>query len=575
MNQTLSVLVAALVALSVLGVGAAPVAAQQETASLGDSYVEVTRGETVAISVSHSAAANLTIGADSEGFEVVVPLGGSGTDTVEFDTYRSTSSNPDDFLSVNGATMKTPPIDEAIEPGQYTLTVTIDGVTEAVGNLEVKPRKETTGKPGVLPGSVDFEEDGASAAWNRATHRQSVAVGDYAAFVVNESGLGSAFGENPSVASLADEGIRMRVTELDPEPNTEAETYTGSDLRVVSKVPERDKFVVVWDTSGIDLGSRSNHTYEYRLWLDETNPLVSSEETLVRERVTLSDPSVRLRADPGFRLDPWDGDRMVVNGTTNLAPTTSLDVRALQETPMDYLWKNVVTVSADGTFSATFDFSQAERPGSFPLWVLHYKDESRHMVRLTAANGTLLFPSQTEQNGTVTVENVTLSEGGFVQLTANNSSVGVTDPLPAGDHGSLTVALNATLDGPTNVTATALVDANGNGQLDDSDPVYGSWATPARDTAVIRPAVSQNDSNGTVNTTTAPTTPTNTTANATANATTEQQTTIQVAESAPLAPAASNGGGSSGGSVPLSPVATLVAVAAAALLALRRGPDRL
>lgn len=574
MNQTLRALVAAvLVVGSAVAVGATPVAAttQQETASLGDTYVEVTRGETASISVSHSAPANLTIGSDEDGFEVVVPLGGSGTDTVEFDTYRTTSANPDDFLSVGGATMQTPPIDEAIEPGTYSLRVTIDGVTEAVGNLEVKPRNETTGEPGVLPGSIDFQSDETGDVWGRVTARQGVAVGDYAAFVVNESGLESAFGENPSVASLADEGVEMRVDELDPEPNTEAETYQGGDLRVLSKVADGDRFLVLWDTSGVELGSRSNHTFEYSLWLDESNPLVSERETLVTERVTLSEPSVRLQGDPGFVLHPWDGNTIVVNGTTNLAPTTSLDVRALQEDP-NYLWKHVVAVSGDGTFSATFDFANTDRPRTFPLWVLNHRSNSQHMVRLTAANGSLLFPSQTVQNGSVSVANVSLSRGGFVRLTANNSTLGATDALAPGDYRSLTVALNGTLDGPTNVTAAAVVDANGNGVLDDSDPTYGSWETPVEDTAVIEPAAVGNETNGSANETTTATV--TRTTNATAAATTAQETTIRVEDAAPLTPA-QGGGGSSDGFAPLSPVTTLVAVAAAVLLAVRRGPDRL
>lgn len=573
MNQSGSALaVVAFVLVSALGAGVTPVAAAQEEASFGDSYVEVTRGETVSITVSHSAPANLTIGSDDEGFEVVVPLGGSGTDTVEFDTYRSTSANPDDFLSVNGATMQTPPIDEAIEPGQYTLRVTVDGVTEAVGNLEVTPRGETTGEPGVLPGSVDLADASAGDLWSRITTRGRVAVGDYAVVVVNESGLGSAFGDSPTVSSLAAEGVEMRVDELDPEPNTEAETYAGGDLRVVSRVADGDRFAVVWDTSGVELGDRSNHTYEFSVWLNESNPLVAERETLVRERVRLSEPAVGLDADPGFTLAPWDGDEMRVNGTTNLAPTTTLDVRALQDAPVDYLWKRVVTVGADGTFSASFDFSRATRPGSFPLWVLDHREETRNVVRLPAANASLLFPAQTVRDGAVTLEDVNLSAGGFVRLTANGSVVGVTDELPAGTRGSLAVALNESLDGPTNVTATAYVDADGDGRLDDDDPVYGSWDTPVRDTAVVRPAADADDE--TANGTATATRTTRTTPAATTSAE-PTASTIRVRDAEPLAPVASNDGGSTGGFVPLSPVLTLAALAAAALLAVRRGPDRL
>jgi len=70
------------------------VVATDESASFGEGYVTVERGETATITVSHSAPGNLTIGSENDGFEVVVPLGGSGKKIVEFDTYRTTGSNP-------------------------------------------------------------------------------------------------------------------------------------------------------------------------------------------------------------------------------------------------------------------------------------------------------------------------------------------------------------------------------------------------------------------------------------------------------------------------------------------------
>jgi hypothetical protein len=564
--------VVVLVLASVALAGVAPAAgAAQESASFGENDVTVTRGGTVTVSVSHSAAANLTIGGDEEGFEVVVPLGGSGTDTVELDTYRTTSANPDDFLSVNGATLESSPLDEALEPGQYTMRVTIDGVTEAVGNIQVEPRAEATASAGVLPGSVDLGEAGAGDVFDRVTRRSEVAVGDYAALVVdaNGTGLAGAFGDSPTTSSLAEEGFDFRVRELDPEPNTVAESYGGGDLTVLAQLDDRDRFAVLFDTGGVELGDRSNHTYGVRVTVDgETNPLFETDETLASGRVTLADPAVELDADPGFTLAPWDGAELRVNGTTNLAPTTTLDVRALQETSRRAeFWKDVVEVSANGTFAATFDFASAVRPGSFPLWVQGYRAVSERTVRLTAANASLLFPSQAVADGSVTVERLALSEGGFVRLTANGSTVGATGYLAAGTTGSVTVPLNESLDGPTNVTATAVVDADGDETLDADDPVYGASGEPVADTAVVRPAAEP------TNDTSANATTTRRTTAAPATTDPPEATTIRVHDPEPLAPAASSGGGSDG-FVPLSPVATFAAVGAAALLAARRSDRR-
>ncbi len=562
--------VAALVLVAAALAGVAPAAADtQASASVGD--YTVTRGGTVSISVGHSGPANLTI--SGGGFEVLVGLGGSGTDTIEFDTYNSDGETAGEFISGGAPDLKGPPLDEAVQPGEYVLEVTVDGETEAYGTLTVLPNGEMTSETGALPGDYFGEDGGGNALGAVQTHAEigrgndDVVLGDYAAFVVdeNESGYGAPFEGGVTVDELAGEGFEMRIEELDPEPNTEAETYAAEDLRVEARFGSGDgQFAVLWDTSRVDLGTGSNHTYEFDLTVDETqNPLFSENQTLLTERVTIVEPSVSISADPGYTLAPWDGDQLQISGETNLLPGTTLNVRALHEDgDPPRLWQSDVRVSGGGEFGTTFDFSNADRPAEFPLWVQRYEDETRSTVRLTAAEASVLFPSQVVKNGTVTVERVTLSRGGFLRLTADNETVGTSGPLSQTTNGSVDIPLNTSLDGPTNVTATAIVDANGNGELDADDPAYEASGSPVAGTAVVEPETTPE--------------PNTTTANATQTtaAPTSTEVTLHVNDAEPLAPVANNDG-SSGGFVPLSPVTTLVALVAAALLALRRGPDRL
>ena len=551
---------AAAVALLVVAAGVVTPAVaadpNDESASFGDNYVTVTRGDSVDITVSHSTNANLTIGSPSDGFEVRVPLGGSGTDTVTLDTYNTTGSDPAEFLSVDGAELVSEPIDEAIEPGEYRLSVMVEGEELARGALEVQPRGETTGKMGVAPDDLDFEEAKVGGAFDAITERDTVARDDYAVAVVNESGLSWALPESSTDTRL-DSDLEVSIVELDPEPNTVAQSY--DDVHVVSRVGDTDQFALFWNTD-VPLTRNSNNTYELRLTLDESSDLVDEDETLVRERVRVVDPSVGLSASPSFALAPWDDRQLRVTGQTNLAPTTTLDVRALRESPSEGLYRNVVSVGRDGSFTADFTFSGATVPQDLPLWVLNYRAESEETVSLTEANASLSFADQRADEQSVVVENVSLSHGGFVEVTGNvtgngTETVGVSAQLNAGDHGNVSVPLVDPLDDETTLTATAVADANRNASLDDGDVAYEVGGDVVAANASVRPAPETDDGTTTTtvvnNTTTAGTT----------------QRSLDTSESPPLTPNRASGGGSSGGTVPLSPALVAVALAAAALAA--------
>lgn len=538
----------------------APVAAAagaDESASFENNYLVVTRGDSVDITVSHSSKANLTIGGEEVGFEVRVPLGGSDTDTVTLHTYETTSPDPRAFLSAKHAEMTTTPLDHALEPGKYQLTVTIDGVTQAVGTLDVRARSETTSQAGVAPRDLPGGDAKPGAILDRFTARETVAKGDHAMFLVNESGLEWAM-KDESTDTRLDSALTGRLTQLDPEPNTQAATYTldSADFRVVSNVENEDQFAVLWDTSSVPVRQDSSNRWEFVLTLNESSNLVEEDEELVRKQIRLVDPSFELRPNPSFTLAPWDDRHLRVNGTTNLAPSSSIDVRALQESPRALLWKQVVTVSENGTFSAAFTFSRATVPGSFPLWVRGYQTESAETVKLTTLNASLEFPDQTVESGTVTVENLNLSHGGFVEVAGENTTYGVTAYLEPGQYESVQVPLEASVNESLTLNATAFADVNGNATLDASDVTYNVSGTVVREEGVVIPPV-----DGTTPTTDAPTTTTPL----------ESERQLRRAESNPLTPAPNQAGsGSSGGTVPLSPLLVVVALAAGALLGWRQ-----
>jgi len=561
------------------GVAATPLAAadpSDESASLSD--VTVVRGETVDISVSHSTNANLTIGGEGNGFEVRVPLGGSGSRTITLDTYNTSSNDPADFLSADNAELVSEPIDEALVPGGYDLTVTMNDTVMAAGTLEILPRAETTSEVGIAPGSFDFEEAGVGGSLDRISAGDTVARGDRAAVVANVSGLSWALPASSANATL-DDSIDVSVVELDPEPNTVAEEYTtGASLHNVSNVGDAGEFAVFWDADVAPHGN-SNNTYEFRVTLTADSEVVEEDEVLVRERVRVVEPTVGLSASPSFTLAPWDDRQLRVTGETNRAPGTTFDVRAFQSEPREVV-RNVVEVGQNGTFVADFSFSRASVPSEFPLWVQDYRDQTEHTVELTAANASLSFADQEVDQGAVTVGNVSLSHGGFVAVTRNDSengtttTVGVSPQLDAGDHGTVSVPLADRLENETALTATAMADANRNGTLDaDADVAYSVDGAVVEANATVQPEPDPGSDNATSTATTPPNgTTTTTSPNGTAAPASTTQRSLETGDSAPLTPNRSggSGGGSSSGTVPLSPVLVAVAVAAAAALAGRQ-----
>ncbi|MCD2200496.1 hypothetical protein LPA44_11390 [Halobacterium sp. KA-4] len=552
--------------------------------------------------MSHSAEATLTIGKASRGFEVEVPLGGSGTTTVEFNTYRTTSSNPNAFISVDGATLTAPSsgsLDTALSPGQYTLTVTVGGDVKDVGELEVLPRYQTTSKMARLPSTLaveDEQEVATPTVYDYLTTGNDVVQGEYAALMVQNSGLGGAISGDSTPTSLSNEGIYLRVKELSPEPNTETNVATVEDVMIreqmrvkggsnVAPNGRHNRFLAIWDTSDLDMSGFRKYTYEVQIVLDgDENPLVASNETVASQRINLKQPMIQMQAEPGFTLPPWNDSTITVAGQTNFAPRTDLSVAALQESPHPHLWEQTVSADDDGSFSVTFEFPRihqasessgtpppgdypaaprssefpgdhrdgefpgAHRPGELPLWVQGYKNWTDYSIQLPQTNAALQFPDQTATNDTVTVTDITLPADSILQLTANGTTIGTSRHLPSGVYDSVNVSLDTAIDQPTEVRAIAIKDANGNETLDGNDTVYTASGSPVDDTALIQPPTEPNT------TTTAP--PPTTTA-----------PTLPVQESDPLPPVEND---ASPGFAPLSPITTLLAAAIAALIAATR-----
>jgi hypothetical protein len=543
---------------------------ESASASIAEN-VTVTRGDEVAIAVSHSDAANLTIGSEDNGFHVTVELGGSGTTEVVIDTRRTTAADPNEFIEGGSATLHSDPLDEPMRPAEYLLRVNIDGVERDLATLTVEPRGEMTAESHRAPGSfepteyVGGGEDGDADVGpleGTMTAGSTVARGDYAVVRIEESGLETALNTSDLTGSDGANGLKLNFTQTDPGPNTEPREYVATDTADVTVLPnlENDVIYAVWNTSGVDLENIDDRNrYRASLSLTDESGFVDGGTTLATTTFDLRRQSVSLSPDEATHY-PWDNDTFAVEGTTNRAPNTDLEVRLRSADPDAFLLIQEATVGEDGSFEATFDLGDVSRGTNATLWVREHFPETRGTVHLVAPDPSVRFQDQTVDGTRLEITSAELPEGGFVRLVDDSGEVvGRSDYLDPGRHTAVTAELGTALF-ETQQLRAELVQAGGNESYNPGAPAYVRGDAIVNDTARVEFPPEPTETPAATDTATS-------TATVTATATaTETATPYPVATRTPLAP-----DGASQSSLPLSPGVAVAALLAAAALFARRG----
>lgn len=563
-RTTRSALLATLVVLAVVAGSMAGLAAgATPSASFSQSTYTVTRGQDVDIGFSHSDAATLTVGGSDVGYELAVDVGGSGSSTVTIDTYDSTSGDPTTYVSGGSPTLRNPAsgsLARSLAPGEYPLELVVDNVTRDVALLVIEPRPPVDLTAMVAPGGTNLGDTDQAALVADSTPRNRIARGDLAVFRMNVTGLDRAVDPAHLAGGAPADGIRVHFEDRSPQPNGPAHSFDATDSSAVTTYwdEERSQLLVVWRTDDVAIQGTS-HRYTVSVSIDHRyNDLLRENSSEASTTVAIVDPTIDLSLPDDVVVDPWDSPAVAVDGTTNLAPNTDLEIRARGATPRPFLKTATGTVTTDGSFSTTVDLSGVAPGPTFPLFVLGYMDRTLHHVTIHGDGASFDFPNQTTENGsTVVFRNVSLDAGGYVVVGrwSNDSSnvTGVSTVLAPGTHENVTVTLDSPLNESAWVTARAYMDWDENGTFDGSlDHAYTVNQTPVQRRAVVWVGPdARNDTPPTTTTTTAEPTPTT--------------TTISVQTDPPLTPDQTNG------SVPLPLWVPVVALLMGAWLARREG----
>lgn len=520
--------------------------AQTTSGSFEQSQIVATRGEKVEITFSHSGPASLYIGGRDTGYRVRVNVSGSGTSTVTIDTYHSASADPNEYIDGGTATKLYPEgkLSEALVAASYKLDLVVEGYTEDIGvlTLENRPAAKLTAR--VMPKEIDVGEASQSSISSSATNRTTVAMGDYVVMKFDVPGLQEAINTKDLDGDSSANGIEIFFRDLNPPPNRPTNSFHAHESDKVTPFWDKEEaeLLLVWNTEDIEVddGPRPyNITIEL---VGERNQLVTEDSLQDYQEITVAEPRISIRNKEVLTNYPWEERTLQLNGSTNLAPKSTLKFQSEISDPRPKLVEGTATVDQDGNFSAQLNYDNVSRGQTVDLRVLGYSNYANWRVTLRDMEARFKISNQTSENGnTVTVTNVSLSVGGFLVIATDSKRRGISGPIGEELIETANISLDPSLNRSTWVTATAYMDANRNGSFDpEVDQPYRMNDSNVSKEAVLFVPESESPSSNTSTSDTGNQTTTTEVTN-TSHQIESTQTTLSVKNEEPLTPNTTRG----------------------------------
>ncbi|WP_435074727.1 BGTF surface domain-containing protein, partial [Halorubrum sp. HHNYT27] len=265
--------------------------------------------------------------------------------------------------------------------------------------------------------------------------------------------------------------FRLRETRASAGPNTDRTTVSltdSSDYDVVVD-EENDVYYVVLDTSNLDLENDEDYSFDVEFTVQDQRLLnpdedVDQEEfedsyTTVSANINIAERTADFDQDP-VQVTPTEGQN--ITGTTNVAPGTEFTVRARSATgtqPSFVKTNDEVTVAADGTWAAEFDFSDTSVGNEFTLSL-----QQLGLNDAVEADGTVV--EQVEETSTFEVSDLspaeaTVTAGDTIDASATIENTGNTEATKTVEFtvdGEAVASEDVTLAGGESTTFEASID---------------------------------------------------------------------------------------------------------------------
>jgi PGF-CTERM protein len=488
-------------------------------ASFADTVVSEERGDVARITVDLQNREEVDVNIGSEDLNYLVNLNVEDDDedgqvTILFNTFAPSSASSfeandeDDEVTLNQTVIS---LSSPLASASYEMNITNGGVRAAdepgidelaVGTLSLTDRSTTEARTWVAPEGASLDEADDIVEYVEAgnlTRDSTIAERDLVVVEIQASGVFGALNDTNSANATdavveldtdhpggADE-INFSVYESDATiaPNADgAQILDPNELNhdIVAAPGSNALYAVIPSNA---LVSKPNAEIDDRFIANFTVPK-SSSLTKGNERQTVTTEfrivDRELEFDTNAQLA--DGTDIVrvraaadqnITGTTSLAPGTevSLTARATGDAP--FLLSQDAIVQPDGTFAATFDFSNVSAGQNFTVDASGTYDEDPEIDGqvAAAAEASVTFDDQSSNGEEVTVASATLSEGGFVTIHDSTlqddpfgSVRGTSEYLDEGDHSDISVTLDDPIEESGTLIAMPHLDTNGNEAYD-------------------------------------------------------------------------------------------------------------
>jgi len=378
-------------------------------ADFNTSTIQVSEGGIASIDVELSGAATkgtLVIGdEESDGYQANVSFTDGDSDgevTVMFNTYAAGSMNngtvvwaagSDDSVSFNNSTDQTM-ISAMLAQGDYTLAVSASSTAAAtkdepqdLGALVIGERSTDSIKLWTAPSGTTFDADGEDGVTESdigslvedgmvTEASGTITAGDYMVHQVSATGLdGVIEAEGGLSDALGSDAVMLSIVQTNPVQNSDPKEVNVS-ASTLTLVEGDGSYYIVAKTSGLvleDTPKEIKAGSEFKATFTVANDrLLRSDDAEDRQSVNTTfevvAPETTLDNDP-VQVQAASGQ--TITGASNYAPGTELTVRVRSGSDVTpgFFNTQTVMVQADGTFNASFDFSEQATGDTFAVTV--------------------------------------------------------------------------------------------------------------------------------------------------------------------------------------------------------------